>query len=487
MSAARPHINVCLLQPAGYIHAFALLEAAEFVVAKAQAAGYPAALCKNRLRPDGLNIVFGAHINPKGWNTFPPNTVLFNTEQLPATSHWTSPEYRALLHRHIVWDYSPTNLANLGHDRAHLVSFYHAPVLDRIRRAPAPEYDLVFYGWVNERRKAQLDRLQAAGLKLLPVFNLYGAERDAALANARAVLNLHFYDAQIFQQIRAFYPLANGIPVISENFPPGTAPALYDEVVFASGNEALETYAARLLHDRDAFAREAARRTTLFRATVDNPEFAQVLQHTLAALAATPAAPASPTRINLGSGKDYRPGELNIDIDPALNPDLLLDLSATLDLPLTLDSPVYGRVVLAADSIEEISAIDVLEHVPNLTRLMTNCLTLLREGGRFVIVVPYELGLGAWQDPTHVRAFNENSWLYYTEWFWYLGWFEHRFNCDLIDIIPSELGRKMIDARVAQEELLRTPRAIDSMKVVLSKRRTTPEEKTSARAFRNTL
>ena len=41
--------------------------------------------------------------------------------------------------------------------------------------------------------------------------------------------------------------------------------------------------------------------------------------------------------------------------------------------------------------------------------------------------MPYEHAPTAWQDPTHVRAMNENSWLYYTDWFWYLGWFEHRF------------------------------------------------------------
>ena len=43
------------------------------------------------------------------------------------------------------------------------------------------------------------------------------------------------------------------------------------------------------------------------------------------------------------------------------------------------------------------------------------------------VEVPYEGAPTAWQDPTHVRAMNENSWLYYTDWFWYLGWFEHRF------------------------------------------------------------
>jgi len=43
---------------------------------------------------------------------------------------------------------------------------------------------------------------------------------------------------------------------------------------------------------------------------------------------------------------------------------------------------------------------------------MTNCLKLLRVGGVFKILVPYDLSYGAWQDPTHIRAFNERSWLY---------------------------------------------------------------------------
>jgi SAM-dependent methyltransferase len=75
----------------------------------------------------------------------------------------------------------------------------------------------------------------------------------------------------------------------------------------------------------------------------------------------------------------------------------------------------------------EIIENDVLEHVPNLEMLMGNCLRLLNIGGKFIINVPYDLSYGAWQDPTHIRAFNQNSWLYYTSWFWYLGWFEYRF------------------------------------------------------------
>jgi hypothetical protein len=71
---------------------------------------------------------------------------------------------------------------------------------------------------------------------------------------------------------------------------------------------------------------------------------------------------------------------------------------------------------------------------------MRNCLDLLRAGGQMVIEVPYEKSLGAWQDPTHVRAMNEHSWLYYTDWFWYLGWFEHRFAVREFKWLNEKLG-----------------------------------------------
>jgi SAM-dependent methyltransferase len=148
---------------------------------------------------------------------------------------------------------------------------------------------------------------------------------------------------------------------------------------------------------------------------------------------------------------------------------------------------VYGQVTLSEGQIDNILAIDVLEHVQQLPQLMGNCLKLLREGGQFTILVPYDLSLGAWQDPTHVRAFNENSWLYYTQWFWYLGWFEHRFDIAESNLNLSEYGKDLVSKGLPQAEVLRTPRAVDSMSVVLTKRKTTPEEKTLARSYSNSF
>jgi SAM-dependent methyltransferase len=188
--------------------------------------------------------------------------------------------------------------------------------------------------------------------------------------------------------------------------------------------------------------------------------------------------------MNIGSGKDYRPGYLNVDINQSTNPDLVFDLTSISEFPVTVNSHVYGEIVFMEASLDEIVAIDVLEHIPDLERFMTHCLALLKEGGRFEILVPYDLSHGAWQDPTHVRAFNEHSWLYYTEWFWYLGWFEYRFDCLSLEFVPSEAGQELIKQNLPQPQVLRTPRAINSMKVSLVKRRTTPAEKTSARSFR---
>jgi len=482
------------MQPPGYIHSLALLEAAEYVVAKSREVGFEASLSKNRILPTGLNIVFGAHINPQSQLNLGGNVVIFNSEQLPERSAWINADYKQVLSKYFIWDYSDFNLVKIKHDRKKVVCFHHAAALNRIVSAAVPEYDLVFYGSLNDRRKKILNSLREKhGLIVLDFYGLYGPERDLLLANTRAVLNLHFYDSQIFQQIRAFYPLTNGIPVISENFPLESAPDMYSDTVFTPGNEAFEVFVAALLRDREGFAARAQKNTEIFRASLDLEGFRRILVDTICAVLGEQAASGTdgasgvtsvPTRMNIGSGKDYRPGYLNVDINQSTNPDLVFDLTSVSEFPVTVRSHVYGDVVFSEASLDEIVAIDVLEHIPDLERFMTHCLALLKEGGRFEILVPYDLSHGAWQDPTHVRAFNEHSWLYYTEWFWYLGWFEHRFDCLSLEFVPSEAGRELIKQNLPQPEVLRTPRAINSMKISLVKRRTTPAEKTSARSFR---
>jgi SAM-dependent methyltransferase len=125
----------------------------------------------------------------------------------------------------------------------------------------------------------------------------------------------------------------------------------------------------------------------------------------------------------------------------------------------------FGEIKVEQGMFTKIIANDVLEHIPNLVKAMTNCKDLLVEGGEFHIHVPYDLSLGAWQDPTHVRAFNENSWLYYTDWHWYLGW-KDKFVVKELQFVKSKLAEEM---NISDQMLRILPRMVDSMKVVLVK------------------
>jgi hypothetical protein len=76
-----------------------------------------------------------------------------------------------------------------------------------------------------------------------------------------------------------------------------------------------------------------------------------------------------------------------------------------------------------------------------------------------------------------VRAFNEKSWLYYTEWSWYVGWTEAKF--DLVENLfaLNSVGLAMQATHASLAEILATPRAVDEMQVVLRKRLLTDDEK----------
>lgn len=194
--------------------------------------------------------------------------------------------------------------------------------------------------------------------------------------------------------------------------------------------------------------------------------------------------PALPRVLHVGSGKNFRPEWLNLDIDPRWRPDILHDLSRPLppDGVLTFRTERFGTVRLGSGTFDEAVAHDVLEHIRDLPAAMTTILHLLRTGGVLKLVVPYELSLGAWADPTHVRAFNERSFDYYTKWSWYLGWRTHHFHLRRCDFIPSELGRSLAQAGRPADEILRTPRAVDQIHAELEKREL-DEEGRNATAF----
>lgn len=174
----------------------------------------------------------------------------------------------------------------------------------------------------------------------------------------------------------------------------------------------------------------------------------------------------STVKLNLGSGKDWRKDCINADIQATKNPDWHLDITK---VPWGQRIQTrLGDFLVEPGMFDEIIANDVLEHIPDLVKAMFNCKELLKKGGEMHIHVPYDLSYGAWQDPTHVRAFNENSFLYYTDWHWYLNW-PDKFTLTHLGYELSQFGQDLLDKGIDREQILRTPRAVDAMQVILTK------------------
>jgi SAM-dependent methyltransferase len=185
-----------------------------------------------------------------------------------------------------------------------------------------------------------------------------------------------------------------------------------------------------------------------------------------------------PTVLNIGSGKDWKPEWLNLDISKEWDPDLIYDLNE--ELPpsgISLSTRRFGDVKFVDHVFDLIICNDVLEHLSELATAMTTCLRILKPGGVFQINVPYDLSWGAWQDPTHVRAFNERSWLYYTDWSWYMGWDTWKFELTTLAYVLSPIGQQLVTLGEERDTIVRTPRAVDSMNVALVKRTLNEAEK----------
>jgi SAM-dependent methyltransferase len=476
-----PAIHLAIIQPDGYVHSLGFLDQARYFRHMFRRQGATVTMGKNRLREDAVNFVFGAHLGfPADWQERHA-CIFVNLEQLGQGGAAVSPDYLALLRRSAVVDYDAANVAAYAQDPADVpvVPFGYAAYLDQ--PVPALEerpIDLLFFGSMNERRRHFIAQVEAAGFEVA-AFDapIYGPERDAYIRQAKAVLNCHFYESNRFEQARAFHCLSLGTPVISEYTPTtDPAPAFHDAVLWLP-DQVEEWF--RLHFKTPAFYEEAHKRLAAFRAgdAAHDPmdqyaellTFASGFQQGFAQLRRP--GPWRPRAINLGTGKHYMPTWLNIDTGARSEPDLVLDLCRPLALPHEASTRMGGSVRFEAGAVELVFTSHALESLPDLPMLMSNALALLKEGGAFCIELPCQAAPVARPDAPHKAVLDENAWLDYTDRFWRLGWFEHRF-----EIAASQ----WLDA--GAQPCARDRAA--SVRVTLKKVTTSPRERTVARTMR---
>jgi len=100
-------------------------------------------------------------------------------------------------------------------------------------------------------------------------------------------------------------------------------------------------------------------------------------------------------KLNLGCGQNKQAGYVNADREPAVQPDVVMDLEK---FPWPFED----------DSVDEVLAFHVLEHVgatPELfIRIMQELYRVCRKGATVRIAVPHPRHDNFFDDPTHVRA-----------------------------------------------------------------------------------
>jgi len=142
-------------------------------------------------------------------------------------------------------------------------------------------------------------------------------------------------------------------------------------------------------------------------------------------------------KLDLASGQNRTEGYFGVDIAPGDNVDAVVDLT---QFPWPIES----------DSAEDIVCNHYVEHIPHdtlysyikkitkesksfeefkelmdkfdkdspsdgLIKFMDEVYRILKPGGKIKVISPYYNSVRCWQDPTHLRAINEASFLYFNK------------------------------------------------------------------------
>jgi acetyltransferase-like isoleucine patch superfamily enzyme len=391
---------ILLLSPPDYSHSSAFQEVAETLNEGLRKLGYDS-LITHKVSPERRHIVLGSHLLSSLEMNLPHDSILFNLEQISPDSAWVTHKLVEDSKTFEIWDYSPTNiqhLQRLGVSRLQHVPIGYAPILTRIPQYPTlnQDIDVLFYGSTNQRRNRILQDLEDQGVNITALFGVYGAERDEMIARAKIILNIHFYEAKIFEIVRISYLLANQKFIISEQSPHDSDTNFFAEgLVFTPYENLVETCIKWLKDDqgRDAIAQQGFQLMT-------QRDIAPYLDKALqTSQNLTSQTEATLLKIDLGCSSRKAPGYIGVDICPVPGVDIVADLSQ--------------RFPFADSSVDEVRAHDTIEHLPDRIHTMNEIWRVGKPGALVDLLVPSSDGRGAFQDPTHISFWNLNSFQYF--------------------------------------------------------------------------
>jgi hypothetical protein len=176
--------------------------------------------------PEDLYLV----ICPQMFSHLPPpeKRIVFQMEQ-SVHPRWFTPEYLNILYNSVaVFDYSAQNIQFLTQQGLPVDMIFHVPL------SPVPDYpgaefssevtdsdsahtcDVLFYGDLKNKRRQAFLKVLREHFDVRAERSLYGQDLWRAMAHAKVVVNIHYYDNALLESTRICECLSLGARVISE-------------------------------------------------------------------------------------------------------------------------------------------------------------------------------------------------------------------------------------------------------------------------------
>jgi hypothetical protein len=212
--------NLLVVQPEDYINYAPFLGVARSMSFALRRLGHDVRLAGNEFLHDATNMIFGAHhLAAELAADLPSDTIVYNTEQLRTDGAFVE-ALGQFVSRFATWEPDIGNVEawralGLG-SRVRYVQPGYVPESSTVDLATPTDIDVLFFGKVNSRRMVILDGIMRAGIRLHVADGVYLADRDALVARAKIVLNVHAADDSALEMARIGYALANRRALVTE-------------------------------------------------------------------------------------------------------------------------------------------------------------------------------------------------------------------------------------------------------------------------------
>ena len=147
----------------------------------------------------------------------PKKYIIYQLEQIYNTNNLSEKLWNDIKNSVITFDYSIINYDNIPNEYKKYIRYQPIPIINKIDDyAPNYEYDILFFGSLNDRRIKIINYLINNKYNVVHTCNTFYEDLYKHIRKAKIVLNLHFYEDSILETARINELLEYKTLIISE-------------------------------------------------------------------------------------------------------------------------------------------------------------------------------------------------------------------------------------------------------------------------------